>query len=82
MARLEKIDGIETTESEKHRSDRLRQFVCTDPECGCKDPVATNPKDMLEFLAGRFEFAGVSHGVALSYAQDIRMILKEHYGVE
>ena len=76
------IDKIETTETEKHRVDTLQQFVCTDPECGCTDPVATTPKDMLEFLADRLEFAGVSHAVALSYAQDIRNILKEHYGVE
>jgi hypothetical protein len=37
---------------------------------------------MLEFLAARFEYAGVSDGVAKYYARDIRKILKEHYGVE
>jgi hypothetical protein len=37
---------------------------------------------MLEFLAGRFEYAGVSEVVAKYYARDIRKILKEHYGVE
>jgi hypothetical protein len=50
-------------------------------ECGCADPVATTPQEMLEFLAGRFEYAGVSDLVAKSYAQDIRWILKEHFGV-
>lgn len=49
--------------------------------CGCNDPVATTPKDVLEFLANRFEYAGVSDAVALKYAKDIRQILKEHYGV-
>jgi hypothetical protein len=37
---------------------------------------------MLEFLADRFEYAGVSDIVAKSYARDIRRILKEHFGVE
>jgi hypothetical protein len=35
---------------------------------------------MLEFLAQRFEYAGVSDAVAKSYARDIRKILEEHYG--
>lgn len=47
-------------------------------DCGCNKPVATTPKEMLEFLANRFEYAGVSHPVALKYARDIRQILKEH----
>lgn len=51
-------------------------------DCGCNDPVATNPKDMLIFLANRFEMAGVSECVAEIYAHDIRLILKEHYGIE
>lgn len=49
-------------------------------DCGCNDPVATTPKDMLEFLANRFEYAGVSHCVARHYAKDIRLILKNYYG--
>lgn len=48
-------------------------------DCGCNDPVADNPKEMLEFLAHRFEFAGVSEVVAKYYARDIRKILKEYY---
>jgi len=52
----------------------------SDCDCGCNTPVATTPKDMLEFLANRFEYAGVSEAVALWYARDIRRILKEHYG--
>ena len=51
-----------------------------DCDCGCNDPVATTPQEMLEFLAGRFEFAGVSESVAKYYARDIRLILKEFYG--
>jgi hypothetical protein len=50
-------------------------------DCGCNDPVATNPKDMLIFLANRFEH-GVSESVAHIYQYDIRLILKEHYGIE
>jgi len=53
-----------------------------DCNCGCNDPVATTPQEMLEFLAHRFEFAGVSEAVAEHYARDIRKILKEHFGVE
>jgi hypothetical protein len=53
-----------------------------DCDCGCNDPVATTPREMLEFLAGRFEHAGVSEAVAEYYARDIRKILKEHFGVE
>jgi len=36
----------------------------------------------LEFLAHRFEFAGVSESVAKSYARDIRLILDKFYGVK
>ena len=50
-----------------------------DCDCGCNDPVADTPQEMLEFLAHRFEFAGVSESVALYYARDIRKILKEYY---
>lgn len=51
-------------------------------DCGCNDPVARNPKDMLVFLEGRLRYAGVADAVAEIYAHDIRMILKEHYGIE
>ena len=51
-----------------------------DCDCGCNDPVATTPREMLEFLAQRFEYAGVSDAVAKSYARDLRKILEEHYG--
>ena len=50
--------------------------------CGCCDPVATTPEEMLRFLANRFEHAGVADEVARVYARDIRLILKTHYGVE
>ena len=53
-----------------------------DCDCECTNPVATTPQEMLEFLADRFEYAGVSDIVAKSYARDIRRILKEHFGVE
>ena len=43
-----------------------------DCNCGCDEPVATTPKDMLEFLAGRLEYAGVADVVAKSYARDIQ----------
>ena len=49
-------------------------------DCGCNDPIATTPQEMLEFLAHRFEYAGVSETVAKWYARDIRKILEEHYG--
>ena len=51
-----------------------------DCNCGCNDAVATTPKEMLEFLANRFEHAGVSDLVAELYERDIRLILKQHYG--
>lgn len=53
-----------------------------DCDCGCNDPVATNPKDMLEFLAARVEYAGIGEAVAALYARDIRLILKQHYGAD
>ena len=31
----------------------------TDCDCGCNEPIATTPQEMLEFLAHRFEYAGV-----------------------
>ena len=49
-------------------------------DCGCNEPNATTPQAMLEFLAHRFEYAGVSETVAKWYARDIRKILEEHYG--
>lgn len=52
-----------------------RARVLEDCECGCNDPVATDPIGMLEFLANRFELAGVAHAVAQIYAHDIRKIL-------
>ena len=42
-------------------------------DCGCNEPVATTPQEMLEFLAHRFEHTKW-------YARDIRKILEEHYG--
>lgn len=51
-------------------------------DCGCNDPVADTPQGMLEFLANRFEFAGVSESVAQYYARDIRLILDKFYGVK
>lgn len=53
-----------------------------DCDCGCNDPCFTTPQKALEFLANRFEFAGVSEGVALMYARDIRKILAEYYPLE
>lgn len=51
-------------------------------DCVCNDPVATPPpREMLEFLAQRFEYAGISDAVAKWYARDIRKILEEHYGM-
>jgi hypothetical protein len=47
--------------------------------CGCNTPVASTPEDMLRFLAGRLEYAGVSESVAVLYARDIRKILEEYY---
>jgi hypothetical protein len=44
-------------------------------DCGCMTPSATDAIGMLEFLAGRFENAGVGSAVAESYARDIRNIL-------
>jgi hypothetical protein len=57
------------------------KYKCTYTECdcGCNTPVASDPEDMLRFLAGRLEFAGVSDCVAAVYARDIRKIIEEHY---
>ena len=48
-------------------------------DCGCNIPVADNPEDMLRFLAGRFEYAGVADAVARYYARDIRYVIEKHY---
>lgn len=48
-------------------------------DCGCNDPVATTPEGMLRFLKSRFEFAGVSDGVAEIYAHDIGLILDKYF---
>ena len=48
-------------------------------DCGCNDPVATTPGEMLLFLADRLEYAGVSEGVAAVYARDIRSVLEQHF---
>jgi hypothetical protein len=61
----------------KHWVDNMKE----DCDCGCNDPVATTPQEMLEFLAHRLEYAGVSDSVAKYYARDIRLILKEYFGV-
>lgn len=47
----------------------------SDCDCGCNDPVATDAFGMIEFLAYRFEHAGVSELVAKKYARDCRAIL-------
>lgn len=46
--------------------------------CGCNIPIADNPIQMLRFLAGRLEAAGVSPVVGETYARDIRAILSTH----
>ena len=56
--------------------------VYTDCDCGCNDPVADTPEEMLRFLAGRLEFAGVGESVAAIYARDIRNILNAYYNGE
>lgn len=53
----------------------VKARVAEDCDCGCNDPVATTPRDMLEFLANRFEMAGVTAAVGSIYAHDIRKIL-------
>ena len=66
-----------------HARDRLEnegRVVC--PYCEGQgtlleehSPVETDALKMLEFLAERMEYAGVSEAVASSYAKDIRDIL-------
>lgn len=45
-------------------------------------PTLTDPIQALQFLSGRFKFAGVGHAVALSYARDIDYILAQHTEVQ
>ena len=46
------------------------QVDCSEFELGAK-----TPRELLEFLAGRFEFSGISDGVAWAYARNIRDLL-------
>jgi hypothetical protein len=41
------------------------------------EPIAHNAREMLEFLAGRMEYAGIGEEVAKSYARDIRLLLND-----
>lgn len=41
------------------------------------EPIAHDSKRMLEFLAARFEYAGVGEAVAKSYARGIRLLLAQ-----
>lgn len=65
---------------DKHSSmiEYKRNF--TECDCGCNNPVAETPEEMLRFLAHRLEFAGTSDGVAAIYARDIRYVIEKHYG--
>lgn len=47
-------------------------------DCGCNDPISSDPFEMLEFLMHRMNGAGVGEAVAESYAWDIYQILKAH----
>ena len=53
--------------------------IFTDCECGCNEPVADTPREMLEFLLNRFSHAGVSDAVATIYARDIKEIMKNYH---
>jgi len=50
-----------------------------DCDCGCRNPVAETPEEMLWFLMNRFNYAGVSDAVAAKYAKDIKLILDKFY---
>ena len=63
-------------------TDELGRLSYGDCDCGCNDPVADTPQQMLEFLANRFTYGAVADGVADIYARDIRKILKDHYGID
>lgn len=53
--------------------------IFTDCECGCNEPVADTPIEMLIFLLNRFSHAGVSDAVAVIYARDIKRILDDYF---
>lgn len=55
-----------------------KRSECNDPTCGCHLPTLQDPVQALEFLLGRFRFAGVAEGVAERYADDIEEILKDY----
>jgi hypothetical protein len=63
------------TSATRKRVDILKARVREGCDCGCNEPVATEPIEMLKFLARRFESAGVGEAVAEIYAHDIRKIL-------
>jgi hypothetical protein len=56
-------------------TNKLAVRITNGCDCGCETPVATDAIGMLEFLAGRFEFAGVGGAVAETYAHHIRKLL-------
>ena len=53
--------------------DNIAKF--TDCDCGCNNPVADTPIEMLEFLLHRLSQCGVGDAVAAIYARDIKSIL-------
>ena len=53
-----------------------KRTPCKDPNCGCSDPAFTEPQQALSFLQERMAYAGVSDGVAMSYAEDLGDILE------
>lgn len=59
--------------------DKQYKSTYTECDCGCNDPVAETPEEMLRFLAHRLEYAGVSESVAGTYARDIRYVLEKYY---
>lgn len=44
--------------------------------CSCMEPSFTNVDSAISFLARRLNFAGVSDGVAQSYAADLKKIIE------
>lgn len=54
----------------------------TQCDCGCNNPVADTPEEMLRFLAHRLETTGVSASVAAIYARDIRLIIENYFEVQ
>ena len=61
------------------RTDQFGRKTFGDCDCGCNEPMARDPKSMLEFLANRLEYAGTSDEVARTYARDIRYVLETCY---